>query len=417
MIGAFMGDGFVDSNDIGYISTSKGLIEDYQDLLLKLGIYSRIIHDEQNSSYKLCIERDSFITFRHYILKGNCEKVRRANRVIAECEKILEKNDPTSHRRDSLKVPPNIRLISVRNVRKVENKGNVRTEWVYDVTVEPHHNFISHGLILHNTVSIAKGGIVATLNARTTIIAAANPKEGRYNRNRPPKDNIDLPVTLLSRFDLIFIIKDEPEVERDTKLVDHVLKTRQVRASYPEALPMDFIRKYIAYAKRIDVTMTEEAMKKIKDYYLKMRMRSSEEDPVSISPRQLESLIRLSEAIARAKLKTRVEAEDAERATFLLQRFLSDVGIDIETGKIDIDMIYSGIPMKKRSKAAVVIDAIERMIRRYPDGEYAYRREVIDYIINHTNLSASDAESIIDKLVSEGVLFEPGEGRIAKVSR
>jgi|Deesub1362B_J571_1020462.scaffolds.fasta_scaffold00004_259 replicative DNA helicase Mcm len=283
--------------------------------------------------------------------------------------------------------------------------------------MRPEDRVALHEAMEQQTVSIAKGGIVATLNARTTIIAAANPKEGRYNRNRPPKDNIDLPVTLLSRFDLIYIIKDEPEVDRDTKLVDHVLKTRQVQAAYQEAFPIEFLRKYIAYAKRLDVTMTEDAMNKIKEYYLKMRMRSSEEDPVSISPRQLESLIRLSEAIARAKLKRRVEAEEAERATFLLQRFLSDVGIDIETGKIDIDMIYSGIPMKRRSKTAVVIDAIERLIRRYPDGEYAYRREVIDYIINNTNLSASEAENIIDKLVSEGVLFEPGEGRIAKVSR
>lgn len=283
--------------------------------------------------------------------------------------------------------------------------------------MRPEDRVALHEAMEQQTVSIAKGGIVATLNARTTIIAAANPREGRYNPHRPPKDNIDLPITLLSRFDLIYVIRDVPEMERDSRLVEHVLKTRIPETTYGEPFSIDFLRKYIAYAKKLDVKMTDEAMETIKDYYLKMRMRSSEEDPISISPRQLESLIRLSEAIARAKLKTLVEKEDALRATHLLDHFLRCVGIDIETGRPDIDLIYSGVPMRKRSKTGIVIDAVEKMTRKYPDGEYAYTNEVIDYIINHSTLTSEEAEAIIERLVTEGVLYRPGTDRIAKVSR
>lgn len=283
--------------------------------------------------------------------------------------------------------------------------------------MRPEDRVALHEAMEQQTVSIAKGGIVATLNARTTIIAAANPKEGRYNIHRPPKDNIDLPITLLSRFDLIYVIRDVPEQERDSKLVDHVLKTRSPEAVYSDIFSMDLLRKYIAYAKRLDVRMTEAAMRKIKDYYLKMRMRSSEEDPISISPRQLESLIRLSEAIARAKLKRVVEEEDADRATYLLDHFLRCVGITMEAEKPDIDLLYSGVPMKRRSKTGIVIDAVEKVTKRYSDGEYAYIRDVINYIINHSTLTAEEAEVIIDKLITEGVLYKPGPDRIAKVSQ
>ncbi|PCN50667.1 hypothetical protein B6U99_03360 [Candidatus Geothermarchaeota archaeon ex4572_27] len=352
---------------------------------------------------------------------------------------------------------------------RVEGVERRRGEFtVYDLTVEGSHCFVANGFVVHNTaavirepggemsleagavvladmgvccideidkmrpedrvalhealeqqtVSIAKGGIVATLNARTTVIAAANPKEGRYNPNKPPKDNINLPITLLSRFDLIYVIRDVPEEERDQRLVDHVLRTRSSAGSeYGDVYSLDFLRKYIAYAKRLDVRMTEGAMNKIREYYLKMRARSSEDDPISISPRQLESLIRLSEAVARAKLKTVVEEEDAERAIMLVDHFLKSVGMDVETGKPDIDIIYSGVPQRKRSKTGIVVDAVERMTRRYPDGEYAYVRDVIDYIVNHSTLTAEEAEEIIDKLIAEGVLYKPGPDRVAKVSR
>src|SRR6202030_2784596 len=108
-----------------------------------------------------------------------------------------------------------LRFLRVAGIERVDNTGPEKVDWAYDVTVEPSHNFISAGVILHNTVTIAKGGIYATLNARTSILAAANPIFGKYDPYKNLTDNITLPIPLLTRFDLIFVVKDTPSAAQD----------------------------------------------------------------------------------------------------------------------------------------------------------------------------------------------------------
>ena len=223
--------------------------------------------------------------------------------------------------------------------------------------MRPEDRVAIHEALEQHTVSVAKGGIVATLNARAAVLAAANPSLGRYDPYRNITDNINLPVTLLSRFDLLFIMKDVPEPDADGRMSDHILTLHRLKAP-PEEPPMlpELLRKYIAYAKRIEPVLTEEAVAEIRQYYLKMRSLSgSTESPVAITPRQLEALVRLAEARARSFLRDRVEVEDARTIIRLMTLSLQDVGIDTTTGKIDIDVIMTGKPKSLRDKMQVVL--------------------------------------------------------------
>jgi len=420
------------------IKITKEEEEEFRKMAREAGFYEKLIRSFAPSIYGLEVEKEALLL----ALIGGCEKIMPDGVKFRGNIHVLLLGDPGTAKSELLKyiaaLAPKGLYTSGRGTTAAGLTAAVIKEAGGGLSLEagavvladmgvcaideidkmrPEDRVALHEAMEQQTVSIAKGGIVATLNARTTIIAAANPKEGRYNIHRPPKDNIDLPITLLSRFDLIYIIRDIPEAQRDEQLVDHILRSRRRDTRFRDIFDIDFIRKFIAYAKRQDVEITEEAMEKIKSYYLKMRMRSSEEDPISISPRQLESLIRLSEAIARAKLKNKVEAEDAERATYLLDQFLRSVGFDVESGRPDIDILYSGIPQRRRSKVGIVLDAIEKHIKRYPDGEYAYLEDVKNYLLQHSNLSITEIEAIIDKLVEEGVLYKPGIDRISKVGR
>jgi replicative DNA helicase Mcm len=175
-----------------------------------------------------------------------------------------------------------------------------------------------HPAMEQQVVSIAKGGIVATLNARTSILAASNPTLGRYNPYQTIAQNMNLPVTILSRFDLIFVLRDLPESEKDTRMAEHILRLHMAAGTAATApLETEMLRKYISYSRRIDPVMTEEVVESFRDFYVKMRTASlegGEASAVSITARQLESLVRMAEARARVHLREEVTVEDGSGA-------------------------------------------------------------------------------------------------------
>lgn len=219
-----------------------------------------------------------------------------------------------------------------------------------------------HEAMEQQTVSIAKAGIVAKLNARATVIAAGNPKLGRYIPERSISDNINLPPTILSRFDLIFILIDKPS-EEDQTLASHILDVHASR-TVKDIIPIDLLKKYIAFARKyIQPRLTDEAKKYLQDFFVEMRRKSTEspDSPILITPRQLEALIRISEAYAKMTLKNEVTIEDAERAVNIMRIFLENVGIDVESGKMDIDTIMTGKPKSAREKMMKILEIIDTL--------------------------------------------------------
>jgi replicative DNA helicase Mcm len=247
------------------------------------------------------------------------------------------------------------------------------------------------------------------------LLAAANPKLGRFDPYESIAKQIDLPVTLINRFDLIFPIKDLPDKNKDEKLASFILGMHRTEIAEQE-IPKDLMRKYIAYAKQnIFPRLSDEAMEEIKKYYMKMRSSGEGEGlyrSVPISARQLEALIRLSEASARLRLSNVVEKKDAQKAVDLLHYCLNQIGIDPETGKIDIDRIVTGVTASQRNKLHVlkeVISELESQIGK------AIPIEEITKLAKERGIDESQADELIERLKREGDLFEPRHGFVSRV--
>ncbi len=281
--------------------------------------------------------------------------------------------------------------------------------------MRPEDRVAIHEALEQHTVSVAKGGIVATLNARAAVLAAANPSLGRYDPYRNITDNINLPVTLLSRFDLLFIMKDTPDPDADKRMSDHILALHRLK-SPPEEPPMtpELLRKYIAYAKRVEPILTEEAVNEIRQYYLKMRsLSASTESPVAITPRQLEALVRLAEARARSFLRDKVEPEDSHAIIRLMTLSLQDVGIDTATGKVDIDVIMTGKPKSLRDKMQVILSTFVDLERQLGIVE---EPTLFQALSRKVDITDEEARRLVGQLVREGILYSPKPGHLKRAA-
>ena len=301
----------------------------------------------------------------------------------------------------------------VRSVERIEDHGQ---KWSYDVTIEPNHTFISQNMVLHNTVSVSKANVQATLIARTTVLAAANPKHGRFDPFDIIGNQIDLPPTLINRFDLIFPIKDIPDEIRDDKLASHILSLHENPEMQKTELSTEMLKKFIAYARQfVHPHLSTEAIEEIKAFYLKMRMSGSDDGGVKtipISARQLEALVRMSEASAKARLSDRVLRRDARKAIELLEYCLLQVGLDKETGKIDIDRIATGVGASQRNNISVVKEILAEL-----EGKVGKTVSIEDIMneAHNRGLDSDKVEEAIEKLRRTGDIFEPRRGFISRL--
>ena len=279
--------------------------------------------------------------------------------------------------------------------------------------MRPEDRVAIHEAMEQHTVSVAKGGIVATLNARTAVLAAANPALGRYEPNRTVAENISLPVTILSRFDIIFVLRDVPNKDADAKMSQHILEIHQRGISPVEApVEAELLRKYISFSKSIQPELSNDALNRLREFYLAMRTASETEgSPVAITARQLESLVRVAEARARSALRKEVTGADAEAAITLMKRSLEEVGIDMSSYKMDIDLIMTGRPKSVRDKLQVVLSAVIEMEKETGTVE---KDDLVSVLEEKHKLSRSEIERMIGQLLREGTLYEPGEGRLKK---
>jgi replicative DNA helicase Mcm len=272
-----------------------------------------------------------------------------------------------------------------------------------------------HETLEQRTVSIAKGGIIATMNARCAVLAAGNPVMGRYNRDLNFVENISLPIALISRFDLIFLLLDIPNEKRDAETGAHILGLHNRHRNETVPIDMRLLRKYITYARQqVTPVLSPEATKKILDFYLKMRKTSGNSNEVTIilGARQLEALVRISEARARACLRANVTSEDAEAAIKLVMRSLKEVGVDVETGKIDIDMLNTGKPKSVRDKISCVLVTVVEMQNTV--GGMVRHENVLEKLEKDMGITAGEAERLIQQLLRESSLYEPREGFLKK---
>ena len=296
------------------------------------------------------------------------------------------------------------------------NKGLLAIDELEDMTEEDRSSI--HEGMEQQTITVSKATVHATLRAETSILAAGNPKFGRFEPGQPIAKQINIDPALLSRFDLIFIIRDIPERVKDEAIATHVLKERRSIRKKQE-LSTTLIRKYIAYAKqRIAPELTEKAVEEIKKFYVELRNAGGPvaddmlSKPIPVTARQLEALIRLAEANARARLSNKVTKEDADKAITLLKFCLSMVGYDKETNQYDIDKITTGISASQRSKIIFVRDVIRKLESRF--GKLIPLNEIVNELGG--KIEISEIEGIIEELRRAGEFFEPKKGFIQRTA-
>jgi DNA replicative helicase MCM subunit Mcm2 (Cdc46/Mcm family) len=365
---------------------------------------------------------------------------------------------------------------------EVVDTADIGEKEVFDLTVPETHNFVGNGIVTHNTaaavrddfgdgqqwtleagalvladqgiaavdeldkmapddrsamhegleqqkISVSKAGINATLKSRCSLLGAANPKYGRFDQYEPIGEQIDLEPALISRFDLIFTVTDQPDEEHDRRLAEHIIQTNyagqlntqrtemsapniseeEVNSQTEEVAPAidpDLLRKYIAYAKRnCYPTMTKEAKQTLEDFYVDLRTKGADEDaPVPVTARKLEALVRLSEASARVRLSDSVEVQDAERAVEITRSCLQDIGVDPETGQFDADVVETGQSKSQRDRIKNLKQLIAEIEEDYDDGA------PVDEVMaraDEIGMEQSKAEHEIDKLKQKGEVYEP----------
>ncbi len=353
---------------------------------------------------------------------------------------------------------------------KIENIEIIKPDYdfVYDLTVSNSHNFLVNGVVVHNTasvvkdeflkgwaleagtlvlanggyamideldkistedtsalhevlaneqVSIAKANIQAVLRAETTLLSAANPKFGRFDPYQSIAAQINLPPALLNRFDLIFPVRDLPSRDKDEKIATHVLETmRNVERSKPE-IPTDFMKKLVSYARqKCKPVLTDKAISVIKKFYVDLRNSGSTGDegvkPIPISARQLEAMVRLAEASARVRLAKKVTSKDAQRSINIMTACLEQVGIDPATGKIDIDMLSTGITASTRSRIVNLREIIVNLSENR--GKTLAVGDIVEEA-NKKNISETEVYDLIEKLKKEGELYEPKKGFVSRI--
>lgn len=272
-----------------------------------------------------------------------------------------------------------------------------------------------HEAMEQQTVTISKASVQATLRAETSVLAAGNPKFGRFDPYQPIATQIDIPSTLINRFDVIFIMRDLPERIKDEAIATHVLLEHR-KAAEKQSIEPELVRKYIAYAKQnVKPELTDEAVDEIKKFYVDLRNRPIVTDqampPVPITARQLDALIRLSEASARSRLNKKVKKEDAKVAIELMKHYLMQVGFDWKTQQFDIDRIVTGIPASKRNKIILVREALTRLESRL--GKLIPYEELLKEL--GEKLDEDSMNEAIDELHRVGDVFIPRKGYIQKL--
>ena len=288
---------------------------------------------------------------------------------------------------------------------------------------------VLHEVMEQQTVSVAKAGIITTLNARTSILASANPIGSRYNPDLSVPQNIDLPPTLLSRFDLIYLILDRVDEKTDKRLAKHLLSLYledkpETAQTDNDILPVEFLTLYISYARsNIQPVISQEAAEELVECYVAMRalgqdVRSADKR-ITATTRQLESMIRLAEAHAKMRLSSTVTKADVQEANRLIQSALKTAATDSQ-GRIDMSLLTEGTSAADRKRQGEIKDAVQKLLDELTAGGNTVRwSEVARRLGEGSSVPVENAEfnEAMRALEAENAIMVTGEGARRSVRR
>ncbi|KND01040.1 MCM DNA helicase complex subunit MCM4 [Spizellomyces punctatus DAOM BR117] len=286
---------------------------------------------------------------------------------------------------------------------------------------------VLHEVMEQQTISVAKAGIITTLNARTSILACANPINSKFDEKLPVVENVNLPPPLLSRFDLTYLILDKPDERDDRRLAQHLVGFYlgegdiAPRREEQEFVPVELFTKYINHARsKINPVISEEAGEALIDFYVKLRNMGKDggSRTVTFTTRQLESMIRLAEAHARMRLSPTVEKGDVEEANRLVITALQTAAIDPKTGMIDLDLVNTGISSRSRRVHADKRRALKDMLAntdkvniKWVEAYRGFNEQTDEHITEY------DFNTLLEELCDEGFIHITGRTNGDKIIR
>ena len=282
--------------------------------------------------------------------------------------------------------------------------------------MDPNDRSAMHEAMEQQTVTVSKANVQAKLIAETSVLAAANPKFGRFDPSQPIAQQIDLPPTLINRFDIIFTLRDIPDRIKDEMIAEHVLNEHRNEGE-GMLVPRELFRKYVAYAKqRIKPELSDDAIKEIKEFYVELRNKPIASEgglrPIPISARQLQALIRMSEACAKMRLSKKVTKDDARKSIELMKYYLMQVGYDYESKTFDIDRISGKFSASQRGKILnvrdVIIDLENKIGKMIPLEEIEKELE--------GKMDKDTIDEALNKLSTSGEIFSPKRGYIQRTN-
>jgi len=225
---------------------------------------------------------------------------------------------------------------------------------------------ILHEAMEQQTVSVAKAGIVCSLNARTAVLASANPRDSSYDPKKSVVDNINLPKNLMTRFDFIWLMIDKRNRDTDRRLAEHLVSMYSesgAKAKAEAPVDGDMFKRYVAFARRyVFPIITDEASAHLVKNYMDLRNQGGSKEVITATPRILESLIRISESLAKMELREEVTAADVEEAVRLIKAATYAAAVDPETGVIDMEMFISGLGAGRRKRGSQLESLLQEVL-------------------------------------------------------
>ncbi len=251
-------------------------------------------------------------------------------------------------------------------------------------------------------VTIAKAGISAILNSDCTIVCGANPKNSRFDSRKSLVAQINMEETLLTRFDWIFVMRDDIDGQRDKHIAESIWEDED---AIDDLIPLTLFRKYIKYCQKFKPKVSKEARELINNFYIEIRNKAVNSEGLEgmpIVPRHLKGLRRMAEACAKIRLSDLVEKEDAKNAVDIFKSSLIKLGLE-EDGTIDFARIGPGKSLNKKLKTKGILELVDKLSKNEP----YIQEDTIMFECSRLGLDLDEAKRILEELHQEGELYNP----------
>ena len=282
--------------------------------------------------------------------------------------------------------------------------------------LKPEDRGSLHEIMEQQTVSIAKAQNTGRLNARCAVICAANPLKGKYNPYDNLNENIGMPIPLLTRFDLIFVMRDLADRDKDGEIFKRMASNYSKDSTKSHRGPYDFetVAKHIWQSRQMAPEMSDDAEEMLNEHFVEMRALAGDEDSaILFSNRYGDAIIRISSAYAKIRGSSTIELEDVDNTKKMMDHMLKSAAIDVNTGKIDYGVLQ-GTPSSGVGEISLFMDVLKGLEDSNPNVPIKHLTE--EMIKSGKWVDEVVAMEFIKRMARDSVIYYPSPGKVRRTS-